>query len=84
MVSVLVCTPTARLKGRDRPRKPLLAAEPTSSKKIIAGCCRAASSNSSRSWRSASPTHLLSRSAPLRMKNDTFWPAALEREGGAF
>ncbi len=35
------------------------------------GCCRAASSNSSRSWRSASPTHLDSRSAPLRMKRHT-------------
>ena len=35
-----------------------------SSKKMMAGWWRCASSNSSRSWRSASPTHLDSTSAP--------------------
>ncbi len=48
-----------------------------SSKKMMAGCWRWASSNSMRSWRSASPTHLDSTSAPLRMKKATFRPARL-------
>ncbi len=37
-----------------------------SSKKMMEGCRRLASSNSSRSWRSASPTHLDRQSAPWR------------------
>ena len=48
-----------------------------SSKKMMEGCWRAASSNSSLSWRSASPTHLDSTSAPLRMKKATLRPARL-------
>ena len=48
-----------------------------SSKKMMAGCWRWASSKSMRSWRSASPTHLLSTSAPLRIKNATLRPARL-------
>ena len=48
-----------------------------SSKKMMAGCWRWASSNSRRSWRSASPTHLDRMSAPLRMKKATLRPALL-------
>ena len=39
-----------------------------SSKKMMLGCAFFASSNSRRSWRSASPTHLDRQSAPLRIK----------------
>ena len=42
-----------------------------SSKKIMAGCIAFACSNSKRSCLSASPTHLLKQSAPLRIKNAT-------------
>lgn len=45
-----------------------------SSKKIIEGSIRLACSNSSRNWRSASPTHLLRQSAPFRIKKETFVP----------
>mgnify|MGYP006892810593 CR=1 FL=1 len=41
-----------------------------SSKKMIDGCKRWASSKSIRNWRSVSPTHLLKQSAPFRMKNE--------------
>ncbi len=39
--------------------------------------CRRACSKRSRSWRSASPTHLDRQSAPLRMKKDMRWPLLL-------
>ena len=45
-----------------------------SSKKMMLGWQALASSKSSRSWRSASPTHLLRQSAPLRMKKEILVP----------
>ena len=54
-----------------------------SSKKMMEGSRLCASANSSRSCRSLSPTHLLSTSAPLRMKKETSAPARLQEAASA-